>query len=81
MMRVFRFVTIALLVVLAVAFGAGIFYLQDWGGSIESILVIFGDKVWVSIDAGRPRIALLYLLPAVLLWAAFSLYTARRGAQ
>jgi hypothetical protein len=74
-----RFVAIGLLVSVAAALVVGIIMLQDWGGRIETMLIIYGDRVWLSLDAGRPRILLLLLIPAIFLGAAVSLHAGRRG--
>jgi hypothetical protein len=68
-----------LLVSLAAALVLGIILLHGWGGRIEAILMIFGDRVWATLDAGRPRVLLLLLIPGVFLGAALSLYTRRPG--
>ena len=46
---------------------------------MEAILLIFGDRVWITLDAGRPRVLFLLLIPGVLLGAALSLHARRRG--
>ena len=74
-----RFVAIGLLVSVAAALVVGIIVLQDWGGRIETMLIICGDRVWLTLDAGRPRILLLLLIPAIFLGAAVSLHVGRRG--
>ena len=66
-----------LLVVLAIALVLGIVFLYSWGGRVEMLLLVFGDRVWVTLDAGRPRVLLLMTLPGVLFWAAFSLHLRR----
>ena len=53
--------------------------LYSWDGRVEALLLVFGDRVWVTVDAGRPRVLLLMTLPGVLFWAAFSLYLRRPG--
>ena len=73
-----RVVVTGLLVFLAVVLALGIASLHGWGGRIEVLLMVFGDRVWVTLDAGSPRTWLLLLIPGVLLAAALSLY-ARRG--
>ena len=79
MKRLLRIVAGVLLVSLALALVWGIFSLWGWGGRIETILIVFGDLVWVSLDGGRPRILLLLLVPGVFLGAALSLLARRRG--
>ncbi len=79
MKRAFRIVATGLLISLATALVVGIVLLHDWGGRIETILMVFGDRVWVTLDAGRPRILLLLVVPGVLLGAAISLYVRRSG--
>ena len=72
-----RIVTAVLLIVVASAFVSGIILLYSWGGRIETLLLVFGDRVWVTFDAGRPRVLLLMVVPGVLCWAAFSLSVRR----
>ena len=45
--------------------------LLAWGGRIEVTFLVFGDPVFVAIDAGRPRILLLFAPPIVLIGGAF----------
>jgi hypothetical protein len=61
-----------LLLALAALCAAPIAALTAWGGRIESTLLVFGDLVYVEIDASRPRIALLLGLPLALAGAAFA---------
>ena len=68
-----------LLVLLALALVAGIVSLHDWGGQIEAQLMVFGDRLWVTFDAGLPRVFLLMTLPGVLLAIAVSLFRRRPG--
>ena len=77
MKRRFRVVAIGLLVSLAAALVLGIVLLYGWGGHIEALLLVFGDRVWVTLDAGRPRVLFLLLIPGVFLGAALSLYAQR----
>ena len=79
MKRRFRVVAIGLLVSLAAALVLGIVLLYGWGGRIEALLLVFGDRVWVTLDAGRPRVLFLLLIPGVFLGAALSLYARRPG--
>ncbi|MBW2290057.1 MAG: hypothetical protein JRG80_05355 [Deltaproteobacteria bacterium] len=74
-----RLVATGLLVFLAAALLLGIVLLHDWGGRIEAMLLVFGDRVWVTLDSGRPRLWFLLLIPGVFLAAAFSLYRRRPG--
>ena len=53
--------------------------LYGWGGRIEALLLVFGDRVWVTLNAGRPRVLFLLLIPGVFLGAALSLYARRPG--
>jgi hypothetical protein len=73
MKRRSRVVAAGLLVSLAAALVLGIVLLHGWGGRIETLLLVFGDRVWVTLDAGRPRILFLLLIPGVFLGAALSL--------
>jgi len=61
-----------LLLVLAMPFFGLIGVLIAWGGRIESTLLILGRPVFVVLDAGRPRIWLLYTLPLALVVAALA---------
>ena len=79
MKRRFRVVAIGLLVSLATALVLGIVLLYGWGGRIEALLLVFGDRVWVTLNAGRPRVLFLLLIPGVFLGAALSLYARRPG--
>jgi len=60
------------LLALAAGFFGLIGVLIDWGGRIEAILLIFGDPVYVALDAGRSRIVLLYTLPIALVAGAIA---------
>ena len=77
MKRGIRVVATGLLVSLAIGLVLGIVQLHDWGGRIEAILMVFGDRVWVSVDTASPRVLFLLLIPGVLLGAAFSLHAWR----
>lgn len=77
--RPFRIVIAALLVGLAAALVLGIVSLHRWGGSMEAMLLVFGDRVWVTLDSGRPRLWLLLATPGVLFVAAVSLLERRPG--
>jgi hypothetical protein len=79
MKRGSRLVVTGLLVVLAAALVVGIVSLHDWGGGIETKLLVFGDYVWVTVDSARPRVWFLLFIPGVLLAAALSLYARRPG--
>jgi len=68
-----------LLLVLAVAFFGLIGVLVHWGGRIESTLLVFGKPVFVTLDAGRPRIWLLFSLPLALVAVAFATRKAARS--
>ena len=61
-----------LLLVLATPFFGLIGVLVYWGGRIESTLLIFGTPVYVSLDASRPGIWLLFSLPLALVAAAIA---------
>jgi hypothetical protein len=60
------------LLLLSVAFFGLIWVFVDWGGRIESALVVFRKPVFVELDGARPRIWLLFSLPALLLAGAIS---------
>jgi len=61
-----------LLLVLAVPFFGLIGVLVYWGGRIESTLLVLGEPVFVTLDAGRTRIWLLFSLPLALVAAALA---------
>jgi hypothetical protein len=46
---------------------------------MEVALLVFGDRVWVTLDAGHPRVWFLLLIPGVFLAGALSLYARRPG--
>lgn len=77
--RRFRVAATGLLVSLAAALILGIVLLHGWGGRMEAALLVFGDHVWVTLDASRPRVLFLLIIPGVFLGAAFSLRAWRRG--
>jgi hypothetical protein len=79
MKRRLRISAAGMLVLLAIALIVGIVYLHGWGGRVEAQLMVFGERVWVTLDAGRPRVFLLMTLPGVLIGAAASLYPRRSG--
>jgi len=78
MKRIARIVATVSLISLAAALVFGIVWLYGWGGRVETLLLVFGDRMWVTFDAGRPRLFLLMLVPALLLWSAYSLSFRRR---
>jgi hypothetical protein len=61
-----------LLLILAVPFFGLIGVLVYWGGRIESTLLVSGEPVFVMLDAGRPRIWLLFSLPLALVAGALA---------
>ena len=79
MKRRSRIIATGLLVSLTVVLVLGIVSMHGWGGRMEIILMVFGDRVWVTLDAGNPRAWLLLIIPGVLLAGAFSLYRRRPG--
>lgn len=79
MKRRLRISVAGLLVLLATALILGIFFVYGWGGRVEAQLLVFGDRVWVTLDAGRPRVFLLMTLPGVLIGTAVALYRRRPG--
>ncbi len=60
------------LLVLAAGFFGLIGVLVYWGGRIESTLLVHGEPVFVVVDAGQPKIWLLFSLPTALLAGALS---------
>ena len=79
MKRRSRVVAAGLLVSLGAALVLGIVLLHGWGGRMEALLLVFGDRVWVTLNAGRPRVWFLLLIPGVFLAGALSLYARRPG--
>ena len=79
MKRRSRNIAASLLILLAGVSLFGIVSAHDWGGRVEVMLMVFGDRVWVTVDAGQPRVFLLTVVPGVLSWAAFSLFVRRPG--
>ena len=79
MKRRSRVVAAGLLASLAAALVLGIVSLHGWGGRMEVALLVFGDRVWVTVDAGRPRIWLLLFTPGVFFGAALWLHARRSG--
>jgi len=75
-----RLVAAGLLACLAVASAAGIVQAHGWGGSMEVKLLVFGDQVWVAVDASSPRLWFLLVIPGLLLAGALSLWARRPGA-
>ena len=67
-----------LLLVLAVAFAVAIGALIHSGGRIEATLLVRGEPVFVTLDAGRPRIWLLWSLPLALVTAALATRKVRK---
>jgi hypothetical protein len=66
-----------LLLVLAVPFFGLIGVLVYWGGRIEATLLVLGEPVFVTLDASRPRIWLLFSLPLALVAGALATRKAR----
>ena len=66
------------LLVLAVGFFGLIGVLIYWGGRIESTLLVYGEPVLVVVDAGRPRIWLLFSLPILLTAGALAARKVRK---
>ena len=79
MKRRSRVVAAGLLASLAAALVLGIGSMHGWGGRMEVALLVFCDRVWVTLDAGRPRVWFLLLIPGVFLAGALSLYARRPG--
>ena len=66
------------LLVLAAAFFGLFGVLVYWGGRIESTLLVHGEPVFVVLDAGRPRIWLLFSLPTMLMAGALAARKVRK---
>jgi hypothetical protein len=77
----FRIAVTVVLVSIALALGVGVVLLHDWGGRMEAILLVFGDRVWVTLDTARPRVLLLLLMPGLLLGVALFRHLPRRGRR
>lgn len=77
MTRRSRVVATGLLVALAAILVLAVVWLHNGGGRMEVLLLVFGDRVWVTLDAGRPRFLLLLLVPGVCLGAALALHARR----
>ena len=60
------------LLVLAAAFFSLFGVLIDWGGRIEATLMVYGEPVFIVLDAGRSRTVLLLMLPVALVAAALA---------
>ena len=67
------------LLVLAAAFFGLIGVLINWGGRIESTLMVHGEPVFVVLDASRPRIWLLFSLPTALVVGALAARKVRKS--
>ena len=60
------------LLLLAAAFFGLFGVLINWGGQIEATLMVYGEPVFVVLDAGRPRIVFVLMLPVALVAAALA---------
>jgi hypothetical protein len=60
------------LLLLAAVFFALVGVLTHWGGQIEATLMVYGEPVFATLDAGRPRIVFLFTLPVALVAAALA---------
>ncbi len=69
-----------LLLVLAAAFAGPIGALIHSGGRIEATLLVHGEPVFVTVDAARPRIWLLWSLPLALVIGAFAARRVRKSS-
>ena len=61
-----------LLLVVAAAFFGVFGVLINWGGQIEATLMVYGEPVFIVLDAGRSRTVLLLMLPVALVAAALA---------
>jgi hypothetical protein len=59
-----------LLLLLAVASAGLVAALFAWGGQIEATLLVFGDLVFVTVDASSPRVLFMLGLPLFLVLVA-----------
>ncbi len=71
--RIVATVSLVSLVSLATTLVYWIVSIYGWGGQVKTLLLVFGDRVWVTFDAGRPRVFLLMIVPALLFFGAYSL--------
>ncbi|MBW1844989.1 MAG: hypothetical protein JRD03_00955 [Deltaproteobacteria bacterium] len=75
-----RFTLISwLLFLLAAVFFALIGVLVQWGGQIEATLMVYGEPVFVTLDASRSRIVFLFTLPIALVAAALAARKQRKS--
>ena len=61
-----------LLLVLAAAFFGVFGVLINWGGQIEATLMVYGEPVFIVLDASRSQTVLLLTLPVALVAAALA---------
>lgn len=61
-----------LLLVVAAAFFGVFGVLINWGGQIEATLMVYGEPVFIVLDAGRSQTVLLLTLPVALVAAALA---------
>ena len=66
------------LLLLAAAFFALVGVLVHWGGHIEATLMVYGEPVFVTLNAGRPRIVFLFTLPVAFVAAALAVRKQRK---
>jgi hypothetical protein len=71
-------ITSWLLLVLAVGFFGLFGVLVHWGGRIESTLLLYGEPVFIELDASRPRIWLVFSLPTALVAGAIAAREVRK---
>ena len=55
-----------LLLLLALVCAGLVATLFAWGGRIEATLIVFGDPVFVTVDASSPRVLFMLGLPILL---------------
>ena len=67
-----------LLLVLAAGFFGLFGVLIYWGGRIEATPLVHGEPVFVVLDAGQPRIWLLFSLPTALVAGALAIRRVRK---
>jgi len=66
------------LLLLAAVFFALVGVLVQWGGHIEATLLVYGEPVFVTLDASRPRIVFLFTLPVALVATALAVRKQRK---
>jgi hypothetical protein len=69
-----------LLLLLALVSAGLVVALLAWGGRIEATLLVFGDLVFVTLDARSPRVLFMLGLPVLLVALALRVRAHREQA-